>query len=185
MIGNDIVDLQLAKTQSNWQRKGFLEKQFTSSEQEKIALSKNPFQLVWLFWTMKEAAYKCHTQQYQKRFFNPKKIQCKIESETKGSATINNQKYILIYCLSGNYIHSVAFLNSSLKMECNSFFAEDNSKLSQKINKKIASFFSGEITIKKNSLGVPYLYENGKIAPFSISKSHHGNYGAFAIEKDL
>ena len=32
MIGNDVVDLQLAKTQSNWQRKGFLEKQFTEFE---------------------------------------------------------------------------------------------------------------------------------------------------------
>ena len=44
MIGNDIVDLQLAKKQSNWQRKGFLDKQFTVSEQEEIARSKNPFQ---------------------------------------------------------------------------------------------------------------------------------------------
>ena len=33
MIGNDIVDLNLAKTQSNWQRKGFLERQFTKKEQ--------------------------------------------------------------------------------------------------------------------------------------------------------
>ena len=31
-IGNDIIDLKLAKTQSNWQRKGFLEKQFTQKE---------------------------------------------------------------------------------------------------------------------------------------------------------
>ena len=29
MIGNDIVDLSLAAIQSNWQRRGFLEKQFT------------------------------------------------------------------------------------------------------------------------------------------------------------
>ena len=36
MIGNDIVDLKLAKNQSNWQRKGFLEKQFTEEEQKTI-----------------------------------------------------------------------------------------------------------------------------------------------------
>ena len=35
-IGNDIVDLSLAKIQSNWQRKGFLEKQFTQKEQIEI-----------------------------------------------------------------------------------------------------------------------------------------------------
>ena len=33
MIGNDIVDLNLAERQSNWQRPGFLEKQFTIQEQ--------------------------------------------------------------------------------------------------------------------------------------------------------
>ena len=32
MIGNDIVDLDLARTQSNWQRKGFLDKIFTKKE---------------------------------------------------------------------------------------------------------------------------------------------------------
>ena len=43
MIGNDIVDLNLAKTESNWQRKGFLEKQFTDSEINEILNSENPF----------------------------------------------------------------------------------------------------------------------------------------------
>ncbi len=78
MIGNDVVDLQLAKTQSNWQRKGFLEKQFTEEEQQTILNSENPFLQVWLFWSMKEAAYKCYVQEHQKRFFAPKKFKCKI-----------------------------------------------------------------------------------------------------------
>ena len=33
MIGNDIIDLKLAKKQSNYRRAGFLDKQFSSSEQ--------------------------------------------------------------------------------------------------------------------------------------------------------
>ena len=36
MVGNDLVDLQIAKSQSNWRRKGFLEKQFTIKEQQLI-----------------------------------------------------------------------------------------------------------------------------------------------------
>ena len=36
MIGNDIIDLSLAAIQSNWQRAGFLEKQFTKKEREYI-----------------------------------------------------------------------------------------------------------------------------------------------------
>ena len=63
-LGNDIIDLNLAKTQSNWERKGFLEKQFTEQEQEIILNSTNSFLQVWLFWSMKEAAYKCYTQEF-------------------------------------------------------------------------------------------------------------------------
>ena len=64
-IGNDIVDLELAKAQNNWKRKGFLEKLFTKKEQEKIINSNNPFLTIWLFWSMKEAAYKCYVQEFK------------------------------------------------------------------------------------------------------------------------
>ena len=56
MIGNDIIDLSVAKLESNWQRRGFLEKQFTEEEQQLILTASNPFVLVWKFWSMKEAA---------------------------------------------------------------------------------------------------------------------------------
>ena len=76
MIGNDIIDLSLAKTQSNWQRKGFLEKQFSANEQQLILAATNSFILVWRFWSMKEAAYKIFTQQNEIRFFAPKNFDC-------------------------------------------------------------------------------------------------------------
>ena len=38
MIGNDIIDLDVAKTESNWKRKGFLDKIFTANEQFQILL---------------------------------------------------------------------------------------------------------------------------------------------------
>ncbi|MGB7841855.1 MAG: 4'-phosphopantetheinyl transferase superfamily protein, partial [Salinimicrobium sp.] len=70
MIGNDVVDLQLASRQSNWRRKGFLEKVFSAEEQQQIIASARPDRLVWLFWSMKEAAYKAH----QRRLQLPRKI---------------------------------------------------------------------------------------------------------------
>ena len=36
MIGNDVIDLALAKIESNWQRSRFLAKIFTKKEQEII-----------------------------------------------------------------------------------------------------------------------------------------------------
>ena len=74
MIGNDIIDLTLAKLESNWKRRGFLEKQFTANEQKLILTAKNSFVLVWKFWSMKEAAYKICVQQNETRFFAPKKF---------------------------------------------------------------------------------------------------------------
>ena len=73
-IGNDIVDLKLAKSESNWERRGFLEKQFTQKEQGEILNSENSFLKVWLFWSMKEAAYKCYTQKVKERFFCSSKV---------------------------------------------------------------------------------------------------------------
>ena len=99
MIGNDIVDLHLAKTQSNWQRKGFLEKQFTQKEQCAILNAKNPFVTVWLFWSMKEAAYKCYTQKSNERFYAPQKFDCRLISETKGIVTFE-----------GNHFYTTSFL---------------------------------------------------------------------------
>ena len=46
MIGNDIVDLVQARLQSNWKRKGFVEKIFTQKEQELIFSSQNPENMV-------------------------------------------------------------------------------------------------------------------------------------------
>ena len=47
MIGNDVVDLALAKIESNWQRKGFLNKIFTENEKILIQKSKNQELMVW------------------------------------------------------------------------------------------------------------------------------------------
>jgi len=181
MIGNDIVDLNLAKTQSNWQRKGFLEKQFTDFEINEIVNSVNPFLKVWLFWSMKEAAYKCFVQKHQKRFFAPKKFSCKIVSETKGIVKIDSEKYDLKYLISNNYIESIAKENKGKKMVLSLFFIDENVSSTKKINDKLLSFFCDDTQLQKNELGIPYLTQNNKKLDISISKSHHGNYGGFAL----
>ncbi|MGK0412338.1 MAG: phosphopantetheinyl transferase (holo-ACP synthase) [Polaribacter sp.] len=181
MIGNDIVDLDLAKTKSNWQRKGFLEKQFTEEEQKEILNSENPFLQVWLFWSMKEAAYKCHTQKWHKRVFSPKKITCKTVSKLKGVVEIERTKYSINYLISDNYIHSVAFENTCEKMVAELFFIDKNDSQTKITNQNLLSHFSSEIELHKNEFGIPYLYQNNQKLPISISTSHHGNYGAFAF----
>jgi phosphopantetheinyl transferase (holo-ACP synthase) len=181
MIGNDIVDLELAKTQSNWQRKGFLEKQFTVDEQQVILNSETPFLKVWLFWSMKEAAYKCYVQEFQKRFFAPKKFSCKILSKSEGIVEIENYVYYIKYSISKNYIQSFAFKNKNSKMVSDSFFIEEKVSKTKATNQQMLSYFSDDVLVQKNEYGVPFLYQQEKKLPISVSTSHHGNYGGFAF----
>jgi hypothetical protein len=181
MIGNDIVDLELAETQSNWQRKGFLEKQFTAGEQQIILNSENPFLQVWLFWSMKEAAYKCYVQEFQKRFFAPKKFSCKILSKSEGIVETYNSLYYVKYLISTHYIHSCAVKNKNTKMVSDSFFIEKNTSQTKITNQEMLSYFSDDVVVQKNEFGVPFLYQQEKKLPIAVSTSHHGNYGGFAF----
>ncbi|WP_026776227.1 4'-phosphopantetheinyl transferase superfamily protein [Polaribacter sp. Hel_I_88] len=181
MIGNDVVDLKLTKTESNWQRKGFLEKQFTDSEISEILNSTNPFVKVWLFWSMKEAAYKCYVQEHQKRFFAPKKFSCKIISDKEGVVQIESKKYFINYLMSNNYIVSVARKTKKIKMVSELIFIDKKESSTKIIDDKLLSFFTNETQLLKNDLGIPSLYQNNKKLPISVSKTHHGDYGAFAF----
>ena len=108
MIGNDIIDLSLAKTESNWQRRGFLEKQFSATEQQLILGATNSFILVWRFWSMKEAAYKVFIQQNEMRFFAPKNFACLLISEKEGMVFYKDQIFYTSSTVNQNYIFTLA-----------------------------------------------------------------------------
>ena len=169
MIGNDIIDLSLAAIQSNWQRAGFLEKQFTKKEREYILNAADSFLQVWLFWSMKEAAYKCYTQEFPKRFFNPKKIICSIDSEDRNTVTIYARKFHIKYLLTKNYIHTIAFTDDEKKLFSNTFLIGESERQTLKTNKKLLNNFDTNVQLKKNQIGVPFLYQKGKKLPVSIS----------------
>lgn len=111
MLGNDIVDLDLAKIQSNWRRKNYLDKIFTAEEQLLISLAKNPDKMVWLLWSMKESAYKIYNRKTGIRNFAPKSLNCSIYSNTnpiKGTVSIDNDTYFTKSNVESRYIHTIA-----------------------------------------------------------------------------
>jgi phosphopantetheinyl transferase (holo-ACP synthase) len=181
-IGNDIVDLKLAETESNWRRKGFLEKQFTQNEQDKILNSENSFLKVWLFWSMKEAAYKCYTQSVQKRFFAPQKFECTLISKKEGLVVYEGNTFYTTTSLNTFYIHTVA----KVAQEEQTFFSGVGSSktIQVALKTKLAAatgFVSKEIEKRKTSVGAPLFYHQKKLLTKSCSISHHGNYGAFVF----
>lgn len=113
MIGNDVVDLQQALLDSNWMRRGFLNKLFTASEQQYIQLAKRSADMVWLLWSMKEAAYKIHNKHSGIRTFAPSKLSCAITglsaTTCQGQVRVEEECYATITTIyPGDYIHSIA-----------------------------------------------------------------------------
>ena len=129
MLGNDIVDFKLAKTQSNWQRSGFLNKIYTEQEQFYIRSAENPDKMVWLFWSMKEAAYKIHNRITDVRNFAPTSLECNIRQEDlkNGMVCVDAETYYTESEINDDYVHTIAtcFENQFLDVKTKIYKAPD------------------------------------------------------------
>jgi len=185
MIGNDIVDLKLAAKDSNWQRPRFLDKVFTEKEQLFISNAEEQHQTVWLLWSMKEAAYKVNVQQFEKRFFNPKRIECELISLEKGSVKIDDEIYFTTSEITEDYVYTIATLNESIayKSDCFKTTKHLNYKTQSKTLKKrlIQSINIKSLKIEKDTIGIPKLIKKGKVLNTSISLTHHGLFSGYTI----
>ena len=181
MIGNDIIDLSLAKIESNWQRKGFLEKQFTANEQQLILAATNSFDLVWRFWSMKEAAYKVYSQQNEIRFFAPKKFDCLLMSKKEGLVLFKDQIFYTSSILTQNYIFTLAGLQKQTKAYSEFVMPQDIDMMIKIKLEDLTAFSATEIEKKKSKNGAPLYYYKDILLTRSCSISHHGNYGVFSL----
>ncbi|UPQ78817.1 4'-phosphopantetheinyl transferase superfamily protein [Flavobacterium azooxidireducens] len=150
MIGNDVIDLALARVESNWQRKGCLDKLFTTKEQNLIFSAKNPTLMVWILWSRKEAVYKIIRQEDGLRGFYPLKIEN--TDYDSGIVCFNKKEYYTKTVQKGDMLHTIALRNLQFN------------KISE-LNTSIEIHKKDEI---------PFIITNGK--NHFISKSHHGRF---------
>jgi phosphopantetheinyl transferase (holo-ACP synthase) len=153
MIGNDMVDLALAQIDSNWQRKGFLDKIFTPREQLQIHAAQNPTTMVWNLWSRKEAAYKIFNRQTGIRKFNPIQFEC-LPSEN-GTIVFENQIYYTRTQITSEFIYSEAVTA-----------IEDFSKIKT---------ITRPQTIQKKD-GIPSYFDTIATLIKPISITHHGRF---------
>ena len=192
MLGNDIIDINETRRSTNWKRPRFLEKIFTSDEQDIISNSIDPFTTVWRLWSMKESAYKVFIQTGGNPFFTPTKIECKLNSRINGEVKIDLLKLKTSTSINSNYIFSSAIM-SDLDISTNIFKLPENrnKQHSEFIYQKIIADFSKsktlnpkELRILKTKDGVPQIYFKNKGLENSLSITHHGNFGAYSILKN-
>ena len=190
MIGNDIIDLGTARVESDWQRPRFLKKLFTVEERDYIQQADDPFRMVWLLWSMKESAYKAYLQNIPNRFFNPKRITCKLFDETCGSVCIGSLKFYTTTEITGNRIHTIAKTHQNFTSinEVFELSANDEKCLHDLLSDALLNMLAQryqlsktEIEIRKNGDGVPYAHAYEAPLNSTFSLSHHGKYGAYVI----
>jgi len=153
VIGNDVIDLQAARKESNWKRKGFLEKIFTADERGFIASSADPELTVWILWSMKEAAYKIYNRDRGLRAYIPHLLVCEVNHFYDGTVTIEHYKYHTKTIVENDAIHTIAVYN------VNDFI-------------KVSEVPASEVL--KDDNGLPYI--NSYELSLPISVSHHGRF---------
>ena len=151
MIGNDIVDLALAKKQSNWKREGYLDKIFTLKEQLLISNSENPDMMVWNLWSRKEAVYKIYNRKTGVRAFIPLKIECSEVASEIGIVSCLGETYYTKTEITKQFVNTVAVLQKS---DFNKILVLENNTKIKKLD------------------GIPFTESNNQI----VSISHHGKF---------
>ncbi|MGO4771217.1 4'-phosphopantetheinyl transferase superfamily protein [Flavobacterium sp. W22_SRS_FK3] len=158
MIGNDVVDLLQSRQESNWRRRGFVEKLFTIEEQVLIKKDANPEILIWLFWSMKEAAYKIYNRQTKHREYIPKKLICTIISNSNsyitGQVTCEKNVYYTKTTILTDSIHTIAVISFN---DLNNVIEIEN------------------IGVFKDQHGIPYLNDTSNGIK-DVSVSNHGRF---------
>lgn len=159
MIGNDLIDLHQSRIESNWQRKGFIEKLFIDREQQLIKNYHDPEIMIWILWSMKEAAYKIYNRQTKIREYIPKKLSCSINKldsfNLQGVVICNENIYYTKTVITSENIYSTAAI--SLEVLNNIIEVEKKG-------------------IVKDENGIPYLISTSENKIKDVSISHHGRF---------
>ena len=159
MIGNDIVNLALARKESNWKRKGFLDKIFTENEQLLILNAKNQEVMVWNLWSRKEAAYKIYNRQTQIRGYFPLQLECFdlefIDGISFGKVVIKDFVYFTKTTVTTQFVNTIAVEND--------------------LNFDKIKTFKNRKKIQKHN-GIPSYSEKETSVSKPISISHHGRF---------
>lgn len=155
MIGNDIIDLDLARKESNWKRKGFLEKIFTVEEQNMILNTSNPELMVWNLWSRKEAAYKIYNRITGIKGYFPWLLECQYDSKHFGRVIIDNFVFTTQTEITDDYIYSIGVVENAVFNKIKNLENREN--------------------IKKNN-GIPYTLDIATNTIQAVSITHHGSF---------
>jgi len=173
MLGNDVVDFRLAKGQSNWKRPHYLSKIFSSTERELVNLAANPDLVVWLIWSMKEAAYKIVNRASGLRFYNPLAFTCSFKMEgplATGKVKYKGETFWCTTQIFDNFLHTLAVEKGISFHQVGVIYAANRSDYVQHFNTE-----QEWLRLEKDKNMLPQLYNYTTKTHHITSLSHHGS----------
>jgi len=189
MIGNDIIDIAYTYKSTNWKRDGWLEKVCTPDEIELVYSSYDPFLTVWRMWTMKESAYKVSIKEGLSHSLNPASFETKFIDSFSGKVLYGSTSLqTLTNIIETAYISTVAARQiNKIQYEVIDIGREPRKDVRKALITHISqthSICENAISIFSHEKRIPTILVNNTTLDISISMSHHGQYGAFAIQKN-
>ncbi len=182
MIGNDLVDIQIAYPEKKSENRNFIKKVFNPHEEKLISQSQNKETILWLLWSMKEAAYKAHQRisgHWPK--LNPKDYKCRLLNFSNlAEVQVASRFYFINYSCTDRYIHSIASESSGASLFERIYYKDPDAKQNFLRDYSEKNGLALEnLTIDKDVNGIPSILDQNtkKIVPISLS--HHGNFTAF------
>lgn len=183
MIGNDIVDLEVALNETNWKRRGYLDKLFSGKEQDLIFASKFADRKLWIFWAMKEATYKAHQRRFRlPRFYNPKYFTCEESTSVSGRVKAGNNYYYTTHTTAKEkYLHCISSVTKKPKIIKKVFEEPETVKPALLQEYSLLENLPKETRIMKDANFIPQLFCGKQLLPANFSISHHGRFSAFTL----
>lgn len=175
LIGNDLVDLKQAVSDSNWQRKGYLDKICTPAEQKLISGAPLPSVMVWLIWTMKEAGYKIISRKTGLRSYNPLSLSCEHviadQLQATGQVKYGNGVFEVKSKISAELIHSTAVSAQEDFEDLHLHFLSYTKTYLEDFNRSSADY-----RLVKTTSGLPEMIHTATGNRHIASVSHHGRF---------
>lgn len=184
MAGNDLVDLQQAARDSDWQRKGYLQKIFLPAEEQLIVTADDPQSMLWLLWTMKEASYKVMNRISGIRSYAPRSYVCSglvsKGPETTASVTFNGYHLFIKTERSKEMIHSAAALSEKELEQLSVHYLDNSPGYMSAFNESCPEYI-----LSKTPAGLPVIMHLPSSQLLEASVSHHGRYAAIVHSAPL
>lgn len=174
MIGNDVVDLRLARHQTRWNSVTFQQKVLHPEEIKATQNKRLSFTEFWKIWSIKETAYKAHQRKTnQKPKFNPFHFLVEKLSENESKVIVEDKVYYVITYFNQHLAYSFTIPNGNSSFQ--------NFKIQAKHSTFISTIKRKQLNnqLFKNENGIPFWKIRNQKIPISIT--HHGRFFAFLL----